>query len=59
MLGFRMNTQHKACGVQGTAAVVVVGYIRYSGEGDGNDVAELKTVLSKSQPGFLPCSKSG
>ena len=57
MLGFKMSTQQKACGIQGTASVVIVGYNRYLGEGDGNDVAELKTVLRKSQPEPLPCTK--
>lgn len=57
MLGFKMSTKQKACGIQGTATVVVVGYKRYSGEGDDNDVAELKTVLSKSKPEPLPCTE--
>ncbi len=52
-----MNTHQNSCGIQGTATVVVVRYNRYTGEGDGNDVAKLKTVLSKSQPEPLPCSK--
>lgn len=52
-----MNAYRKSCGIQGTATVVVVGYNSYTGEGDGNDVAELKTVLNKSQPEPLLCSK--
>ena len=57
MLGFEMSMQQEACGVQGTATVVVTGYNRYAGEGDGNDVAELENVLRKSQPEPLPCLK--
>ena len=52
-----MNTHNKSCGTQGAATVVVVSYNRYTGEGDGNDVAKLKNVLNKSRPEPLPCSK--
>ena len=57
LLGFKMNTIQKSCGLQGDATGVVVGYKRYTGESAGNDVANLQTVLSKSQPQPLPCSK--
>lgn len=56
-LGFKMKHQKKSCGIQGAATVVVVGYTRYAGEGNGNDVARLKTVLNKTQPKPLPCKE--
>jgi hypothetical protein len=57
MLGFSLSKQSKACGIRGTAKVTVVEYKRYTGEGDGNDVATLKVVLEKSPPQALPCPK--
>ena len=56
-LGFKMKTRHSSCGIKGTATLVVVDYNRYKGEGDGNDVAELKAVSSKSRPELLSCLK--
>lgn len=55
-LGISMSAHPKSCGIRGTATVVVMGYNHYSGEGDGNDVAELETVLNKSQPEPVQCS---
>lgn len=56
-LGFDLNTPAKGCGVRGTATVSVSSYVRYAGEGDGNDVALLNAVLKKSNPVSIQCSE--
>lgn len=57
MLGFALNKPSKKCGIRGKAKVRVIGYKRYAGEGDDNDVATLMAVLRKSEPEDLPCSE--
>lgn len=55
--GLNLNVGARECGVRGDAKIVVSGYTRHTGEGDGNDVARLDTVLETSKPESLPCSK--
>lgn len=55
MIGFNLLRKTSSCGVAGEARVTVAHYRRYAGAGDGNDVATLTTVLSKSVPKPLPC----
>lgn len=54
---FPLAAQAGTCGVTGTALIDVAGYQVYQGEGDGNDVATLVQVLSKSSPAALPCPR--
>lgn len=55
MLGFSLKAPAKACGIRGQAMVTVSDYILYTKEGDGNDVATLRTVVQQSAPETLPC----
>lgn len=57
MLGFSLTAPTKGCGLRGVATVTVSDYVRYTKEGDGNDVATLKVVQRKSTPEPLPCSE--
>lgn len=56
MLGFSLTEPTHNCGIRGTATVVVSDYVRYAKEGDGNDIAKLKTVKHKNKSEPLPCS---
>jgi hypothetical protein len=55
--GFPLTAQAGACGVTGTASIDVARYQVYQSEGDGNDVATLVQVHSKSAPALLPCPR--
>jgi hypothetical protein len=57
MLGFRLGTPVKGCGIRGSATVMVGDYVLYTKEGDGNDIATLRAVLRKAKPEPLPCSE--
>ena len=57
ILGFRLTGPTKGCGIRGSATLTVSDYFLYTKEGDGNDIATLKTVRRKSRPELLPCSE--
>ncbi|WP_200228214.1 hypothetical protein [Rubrivivax gelatinosus] len=46
-----------ACGIRGRAQVEVADYWVYRGEGDGNDLAILKVVISASSGEAIACQK--
>jgi hypothetical protein len=53
--GFPLAALAGACGVTGTASIDVSAFQVFHDEGDGNDVATLVHVHSKSVPARLPC----
>ena len=57
LFGFALDDRSKECGFRGNAKIVVSGYKRYTGEGDDNDVVTLESVLEKSKPEVIPCTK--
>ncbi len=57
MLGFRLEASPKGCGIRGTATVTVSNYVLYTKEGDGNDIATLKSVVRNAGPEQLPCNQ--
>lgn len=58
LFGFELKAAYpKRCGFRGSARIAVSRYLRYTGEGDGNDVATLDAVLEKSGPEPLSCQE--
>jgi len=57
MLGFRLKAPPKSCGIRGNATVTVSNYVLYTKEGDGNDIATLKSVVRKARSEQLSCNQ--
>lgn len=47
----------KSCGYSGKAVVSITDYKVYRGEGDGNDIALLKSVVSASASEMMKCTQ--
>ncbi len=56
-LGIPLQSKVGSCGSTGTAIVEVSDYKVFTGEGDGNDVAVLQSVLKKSKALPLTCAQ--
>ncbi len=57
MKGFALPVARKACGMRGTAQIVVSDYVVSREGGESVDKARLERVLSKSGPRPIPCSE--
>jgi len=57
MLNVPSSKPARSCGYAGKAVVTVTDYKVYRGEGDGNDVALLKSVGSASKSETIKCAQ--
>lgn len=57
MKGFALPAGRRACGMRGTAQIVVSDYVVSREGGESVDKARLERVLSKSAPKPIPCNE--
>ena len=57
MKGFALPAGRRACGMRGTASIVVSDYVVSREGGESVDKARLERVLSKSAPKPIPCNE--
>lgn len=57
MKGFALPAGRRACGMRGTASIVVSDYVVSREGGESVDKARLERVVSKSTPKPIPCNE--
>jgi hypothetical protein len=57
MKGFALPAGRRACGMRGTASIVVSDYVVSREGGESVDKARLERVVSKSAPKPIPCNE--